>query len=234
MVTKVAFYFYQIYIDSKRTLYRRTIFDSSLISVGVSSKTAEKSVMTMFDFQNNYLQFFAYFFTFWTGFILQHRAPMRFPDLFFAAAGDEDGEDESFEEDDDSFSSVVGSVLALLLFLLDLGGLRGLFCFSASPRYFPRALRSESESSEVTDESDKNNLFASFWKIIVSLKERTKELSDFSRGLVIFLEISHTLMFSSRRTRIGGGIINGRDGSYFSVANPTSGFRKLNKKFITT
>jgi len=126
---------------------------------------------------------------------------MRFPDLFFAAAGDEDGEDESFEEDDDSFSSVVGSVLALLLFLLDLGGLRGLFCFSASPRYFPRALRSESESSEVTDESDKNNLFASF------------------------------LMFSSRRTRIGGGIINGRDGSYFSVANPTSGFRKHNSEF---
>lgn len=127
---------------------------------------------------------------------------MRFPDLFFEVPGDV-GKELSFEVDGVSFSSVVGSALALLPLRLDFDGFRG-FCFFASPSFFPRApfLRaSESESSEVTDESDKNNLFASF------------------------------LMFSSKRTRIGGGTINGRDGSYFSVANPTSGFRKHNSEF---
>jgi hypothetical protein len=148
----------------KRTLYRRTILDSSLISVGVSSKTAEKSVMTMFDFYEYYFLYISRLFgTFWTGFILQHRAPMRFPDLFFEVTGDE----PSFEVEGLSFSSVVGSAFALLPLRLDFDGFRGL-CFFDSPSFFtcPPFLRaSESESSEVTDESDKNNLFASFWKM---------------------------------------------------------------------
>ena len=85
---------------------------------------------------------------------------MRFPDLFFEVTGDE----PSFEVEGLSFSSVVGSAFPLLPLRLDLDGFRG-FCFFDSPSFVPRApfLRaSESESSEVTDESDKNNLFASF------------------------------------------------------------------------